>query len=300
MRSTVAILGTGLIGTSLGLALVRDRKERSRFISTAAASKNRERIVGWDVRPSNGRAALKRGGIAAIANSMEEAVRDAGVVVIATPLDAAIKLAPRVIGAATKGSLIIDVTPVKAPMLRATRAALRKRPDISYISAHPMAGREKGGAANADSDLFKDRPFALIQLTSNRRNADTRAVRLVKRVGARPVTMTAKAHDRAVAAMSALPQLASIALALAASQSGGKAAAKLAGPGFGDATRLAMSPYDIWKPALTANQRHIGRGLCELERTVARLARAARQEDVRAMERLFSKARSARKRVVGG
>jgi prephenate dehydrogenase len=243
---------------------------------------------------------LKRKGITEIANSMEEAVRDAEVILIATPLDAAVKLAPRVIAAAPKGSLVLDVTPVKAPMLTATRAALRKRPDIGYVSAHPMAGREKGGAANADRRLFEGRPFALIALSPKRRDAATKAIRLVKRLRARPVPMTAKAHDRAVAAMSALPQLASIALALAAAQSGGKAAVKLAGPGFNDATRLALSPYDIWKPAIAANRRQITRGLRDLERTVARLARAARQADVRAMERLFSKARSARRRVVAG
>lgn len=316
MRSTVAILGTGLIGTSLGLALLRragrDTSRRlpgvplDKWSGLAALHKKPSvarpplRIVGWDVRPSNARAALKRGGITEIAKSMEEAVRAAAIVVIATPLDSAIKLAPRVIAAAHKGSLILDVAPVKAPMLLATRPALRRRPDVGYVSAHPMAGREKGGAANAGPTLFEGRPIALIALTSNRRNADARAVRFAKRLGARPVKMTVKEHDRAVAAMSALPQLASIALALAATQTGGRGAARLAGPGFSDATRLAMSPYDIWEPALAANRRHVTKGLRELERTLARVARAARQPDVRAMERLFSEARSARKRVVAG
>jgi len=113
VKSTVAILGTGLIGTSLGLAL------------RASTHGKRLRIIGWDARPSNARAALKRHGITEIAASMEEAVRDADVVIIATPLDAALELAPRVIVAAAKGALIVDVAPVKGPMLRAARRRLR-------------------------------------------------------------------------------------------------------------------------------------------------------------------------------
>ncbi|HEU5480058.1 MAG TPA: prephenate dehydrogenase dimerization domain-containing protein, partial [Candidatus Tumulicola sp.] len=132
-----------------------------------------------------------------------------------------------------------------------------------------------------------------------------RASRLVKMLGAQPLRMTAAAHDCAVAAMSALPQLASIALTLAASDAAGltasrRAASRLAGPGYKDATRIAMSPYDIWRPAIAANRREILRCLRALERSTARIARAARQADARAMERLFSKARSVRKRVVAG
>jgi len=295
VRSTVAIIGTGLIGTSLGLALREtDSRQRRR-------KRERLRIIGWDVRPSHARAALRRGGITEIAKSMEEAVCDASVIVIATPLDAARKIAPRVIAAAAKGALIIDVTPVKATMLRAVKAPLRKRPDIGYVSAHPMAGREQGGASNAVSRLFENRPFALIVAPSRKgRAAAVQAGRLVKELRAIPLRMSAQTHDRAVAAMSALPQLASIALVLAAAQTGGRTAMLLAGPGFRDTTRLATSPYDIWEPAIAANRREITRGLRALERTMARLTRAARQADVRAMERLFSEARAARKRVVAG
>ncbi|HET9342708.1 MAG TPA: prephenate dehydrogenase/arogenate dehydrogenase family protein [Candidatus Eremiobacteraceae bacterium] len=292
MRSTVAILGTGLIGASLGLAL---RSGSGRDSSRPP----RPRIVGWDMRPSNARSALKRRGITEIAASMEEAVREADVVVIGTPLDAALDLAPHVIRAAAKGALILDVTPVKGPMLRAVRLPLRRRPDVAYVSMHPMAGREKGGARNADATLFTGRPFALVVPPHVRsRDALKRASALVERVGGTGLRMSASAHDRAVAAMSALPQLASIALVLAATEIGGRKAALLAGPGFADTTRLALSPYDIWRPAIDANRGEIVRCLRALERVTARVTSAARQADVRAMERLFSKAGSARRRVV--
>jgi len=296
VKSTVAILGTGLIGTSLGLALL---SHRNRAVDLYGRPP-RPRIIGWDARPSNARAALKRRGITEITDSMEEAVREADVIVIATPLDAALELAPRVIAAAAKGALIFDVTPVKGPMLRAVRLPLRRRPDVAYVSGHPMAGREKGGARNADASLFKGRPFALVAPAHARsRDALKRASALVNRVGGAALRMSAPAHDRAVAAMSALPQLASIALVLAATEIGGKKASLLAGPGFTDATRLAMSPYDIWRPAIGANRREIVRCLRELERVTARVTSAARQANVRAMERLFSKAGAARRRVVG-
>ena len=295
MRSTVAILGTGLIGTSLGLAL---RKGSGRSLRSTAAASPRLQIVGWDTRPSNARSALKRGGISKIANSMEDAVRDASTVVIATPLDSAIEMAPRVIASAARGCLVIDVTPVKVPMLRAVGNALRSRRDVGYVSTHPMAGREKGGPSYADAALFQGRPMALVAPPSPRsQQALRRAEALAKKLGALPLRMTARAHDRAVAVVSALPQLAAIALTLAAAAD--KRSAKLAGPGFRDMTRLAMSPFDIWKPAIASNRREIVRCLRALERATTQVGAAARQGDIRAMERLFSKARAARKRVGG-
>jgi prephenate dehydrogenase len=303
VRSSVAILGTGLIGTSIGLALRRPRRSGRPLRSTAAAkTKSEVQVVGWDARPSNSRAARRRGGIGSIAKTMEEAVSDADIVVIAVPLDAAIVLAPRVIKAAKRGALVLDVVPVKAQIIRAVKPALRTRPDVCYVSAHPMAGREKAGAAHADAALFAGRPFALVAppamtpLTS--RKALRRAGALARALGAKPVTMSAAAHDRGVAASSALPQLASIALALAVAASG-RPPAMLAGPGVKDATRLAASPFSIWRPALIANRREILRCLGALGRVIGDVSKAARQGDVRALERLFSDAKAARKRVVG-
>ena len=231
---------------------------------------------------------------------MEEAVAGAGVVVIAVPLDAAVKLAPRVIAAVPPDALVLDVAPVKRPMLRAVRPALRKRPDVRYVSAHPMAGREKAGPAHADAGLFVARPFALvIDPSVSSRQAVAAAAAVARALGAVPVRVTAAGHDRAVAAVSALPQLSSIALMLAVAASGGAAAKALAGPGLKDATRLAASPYSVWRPALAANRRELLRCLGALRRAAADVGRAARQADVRALARLFSKAGAARRRVVG-
>lgn len=285
MKSSVAILGTGLIGTSIGLAL---RKKAT--------------VIGWDARPSNARTARRRLGITKIAKTMEEAAADADIVVIAVPLDAALTLAPSVINAAKPGALILDVVPVKRPMLRAVKTPLRKRRDLGYVSTHPMAGREKAGAAHADAAMFVGRPFALIAaepmspVTS--RKALRRAAVFARALGAKPLRMSADDHDRGVAAASALPQLASVALAIAVEASGG-AARRLAGPGVKDATRLAASPFSIWGAAIKANRREILGCLDALRRVTADVTSAARQADVRAMERLFLKAKAARKRVVG-
>jgi prephenate dehydrogenase len=283
---SVAVIGTGLIGTSIALAL---RSARGRTPT----------LRGWDTRKASRVAAAASRAFDAIARSMEEAVEDADIVIIAAPLDATIKLLPRVIATVKKGALVIDVTGVKAPVVAAAGKALRKRPDLGFVSGHPMAGREKAGAANADPALFAGRSFALCAPAHPRRAAAlARAELLVRSLRAKPVRIPPEAHDRLVAATSALPQLCSLALALAVDAATAGKARSLAGPGYADATRLAASPYRIWRPVLKATRPAVVRALRHFERALRDLIAAARRADDRAMERLFLRAAASRRRVV--
>ena len=256
-------------------------------------------MVAWDIRKASRSAALASRAFDAIARSMEEAVENASVVIIAAPLDATIELLPRVIRAAKKGALVMDVAGAMAPVVAAARAALRERPDVGFVSGHPMAGRESAGAANADAKLFIGRSFALCAPAHPRRaQALAKAESLVRLLRAKPVRLSPKEHDRLVAATSALPQLCSLALALAVdSASAGKAGA-LVGPGYVDTTRLAASPYRIWSPVLKATRPAVVRALKHFERALGDLIAAARRADDRAMERLFLRAAASRRRVV--
>lgn len=285
---SLAIIGTGLIGTSVGLAL-----------RTARRAGKQIRVTGWDSRATALAAAKRRGGITHIATSFEEAVADADIIVLAAPLDAVVAMLPRVIAKAAPGALILDVTAVKQPIIAAARSASRRRPDIDLISGHPMAGRERAGAAAAVADLFRGRPFALVAPYRNAAGR-SRAESFVRALGAIPVWLPAAVHDRTVAATSALPQLAAIALALATQTAAGKNAARLAGPGYNDATRLASSPYAVWEPVIKANRANIVRAMRSFERALGQVVRAASQADARDLERLFSQAARARRRVVGG
>lgn len=290
---TVAIIGTGLIGTSIALAL----RSRQRVPP---------QIVGWDPQRKALLAAHKRRALTRTAHSLADAVSGADTVVLAAPLDAVIALVPHVVAAAPSGALVMDVAGLKKPVVAAALKALRARPDILFASGHPLAGRERAGAVHAQADLFVGRPFLLTIPAQRRRTiavakVKARATAFARQLGAKPVLLTAKEHDDLIAVTSALPQLASIALALgvqrALAATGGKS---VAGPGYADATRLAASPYHIWRPVLKASSPAVARALRHLTQALQEVENAARQPNDRAMERLFSRAAKARRRVAAG
>ncbi|HXW77835.1 MAG TPA: prephenate dehydrogenase, partial [Candidatus Eremiobacteraceae bacterium] len=260
----VAILGLGLIGTSIGLALKADRRSKVR-------------IAGWDPKPPARNAARSRGGIDEPAKSALSALRGAGVIILSAPLEAVIAAIPAIIACAEPGALVMDVAPLAQPVVTAARRALHKRPDVLFVSGHPMAGSEHSGAAHADAHIFTGRPFAIVApAQARRRSAIEAAQRVVRSLGARPVLCTPSAHDRAVAATSALPQLVSLAAALAVDEATPGSARSLVGPGYRDVTRLARSLYEIWRSALAANQPSTSAAARIFTRWFARIQRALR------------------------
>ncbi len=279
-----AVIGTGLIGASMGLALRR-------------AYGSAVTITGWDSDPRALRTARKRKAITRTAASAVDAAASGDVVVLAAPLEAIVQMLPAVIAAAPRGALVVDVAGVKRPVVKAARTAQRARPDIAFVACHPLAGREVAGAAHADGALFEGRPFALISDGASAA-ALRRVERIVRRLGATPVRLRAAEHDRIVASTSALPQLAAVALALAVAAEGPKAG-MLAGPGFSSSSRLAASPYSVWAGALAANRAAIVKALGRLSRALDDVQAAARQSEGRPMERLFRRAAAARRRVAG-
>ncbi len=278
----VAIIGTGLIGASIGLA-------------ARAAGYD---VIGWDSNATTMRAARKRGAIRTIAKNIEDAVAPAAIVILASPLDAVITQLPDVFKSAPAGTLIIDVASVKGRVAQRAATLLARRRDIQFVAGHPIAGSERSGPIAADARLFEGRAFALHAPPQQRRKqAYTAAARFVRKLGAVPVEVAPRDHDVAVAALSALPQLASIALALASSDSGSTKGRRLAGPGYRDATRLAESRFAMWKPVLEANIKNVLKSIRALCKRVEGIERALRRRDWNALERHFSAAARARRRV---
>jgi prephenate dehydrogenase len=131
----------------------------------------------------------------------------------------------------------------------------------------------------------------------SRTQACAAAARFVRRIGAVPVAVAPRDHDVAVAAFSALPQLTSVALALAASESGGARGRRLAGSGYRDTTRLAESGFAMWKPILDANSKNVLKSIRALGKRVEMIERALQRRDWNTLRNLFSAAAMARRRV---
>ena len=210
---TVTIFGTGLIGGSLGLALKRA------FAGI--------RIAGVD-RP----AVLSRAKQLGIIDTDEPEPSD--LVILATPVGDILRLLDQV---STKTPLVMDVGSTKVAICdKAERLGLR------FVGCHPMAGLEQSGPEAANADLFRDAPFFVCAVRSTPTEGIDKIRSIITEVGAVPHTISPEDHDRLVAQISHLPQVISTILA------NHTAVHKdLAGPGLRSMTRLAGSPFHIWR-----------------------------------------------------
>ncbi|MBM3271272.1 MAG: prephenate dehydrogenase [Candidatus Sericytochromatia bacterium] len=246
----VAILGMGLIGGSVALAL-----------------KGEHEVVGSDVDGET-RDLAREAGIACSAKA-EEAVADADLVVLAVPIPALPKVVVNLAGRIGKGAVVTDVGGVKRHVVDAAR---RHLPDGSFVGGHPMAGSVGRGFGDADAGLFRGASWALTPETDAERAGAARIKALLAPTGARFVDMAPSAHDRAVAFTSHIPYLTALALARAAqsaSREGLPHVDDLLGPGFRDSTRLALTPADLGQAMAIENEEAVLLGLAALRYQLA-------------------------------
>ena len=252
----IAILGTGLIGGSFGLAVRRAQPGA--------------RVLGWD-RPEVLKQAAARGAIEMGISELRDAVAGADLVCLALPIGATLEVLPAVAKHASPGALVTDACSVKVPIVRA--AAEHFRGEARFLGGHPLAGREAGGVANADAELFQGARYALI---GEKGDSDARVLRFVEllaTIGAEPMWLDAEAHDRAVAFISHLPQLAAVAMAgvLRDATDDSRLPLILAGSGARDSLRLAGSPYALWRDICLANRENISAALDRLSQALDQL-----------------------------
>ncbi len=221
----VSIVGVGLIGGSFALAL-RKAGFKGKIIGVSS--------------PSTIRAALDRRAIDE-AMPLRDAAGQSDVIYLAQPIQRILETLDEVDPHVYPGTLITDAGSTKSEIV--ARAAKRVRRG-RFIGGHPMAGKHSRGVAEADADLFRGRPYVLT-------SPDAELERWIKRVGARVVIMNPDQHDRLVALTSHLPQL--ISTALASTIATGEGAERVAGPAAMELTRLAMSPYEMWRDIFATN-----------------------------------------------
>lgn len=249
----VAILGTGLIGGSFGLAL---RKELPHI-----------EVVGFD-RPDVLAAACAREAVEETAKDISKAIRGADLIYIALPIGATIDALPAIAAAAKSQALVTDSGSTKVAICRAAQRAFQK--NARFLGGHPMSGRETSGIAQADADLFRNTRYALIGSADDPDPRVQGFAALLSALGAEPVWCDAATHDWAVGVVSHLPQLLSIALARVVQDETDETGlpAALSGPGLQDMLRLAGSPYALWRDIALTNTENISRALSRLEQAI--------------------------------
>ncbi|HEY6345305.1 MAG TPA: prephenate dehydrogenase [Bryobacteraceae bacterium] len=253
--NTAAIVGVGLIGGSFALAL-----RKAGFTG---------RMVGVS-SPAAIRAALERGVIDEEL-PLEEAAASADFLYLARPVERIVETIRAIDQYVRPGTLITDAGSTKLAIVEAARQSIRRG---RFIGGHPMAGKETRGVEQAEADLFQNRPYVLT-------GQDVVLEDWIERIGARLVVLTAEQHDRLVAVTSHLPQLISTALALLIAEE--PDAARVAGPAALEFTRLALSPYEIWRDILSTNAESIDAALgvfiSRLESLRSKLRSAALEEE---------------------
>lgn len=224
--NSAGILGTGLIGGSIGLGLSHAGWD----------------VIGWDPDPAVADAAATRGALTRVAPSVTEvATGDVDVLFLAGPP----RTIPEMLQRLDTDTLVTDVTGVKLPVV-ASGAHLPR-----YVSGHPLAGREATGPAAASGSLFRGATWIVV--TDGATHRDMVALEsIIRLLGANPLRMSAEEHDRTITVVSHLPQiLASTLITEAADEIGDLS---LAGGGLRDLTRIAGSDPDLWSELLSTNQ----------------------------------------------
>lgn len=276
--TVIAVSGLGLMGGSFALAM---RGKCRAIIGIARSAETRAE-------------ASKSGVVDRAYAELAEAAVEADIVVLATPVRHIIESIPVAANVMRPGTLLLDLASTKREVV----AAMNGIPEgVFAVGGHPMCGKETGGLESASADLFTGTRFAITPTERSNDEALALVMSLSQAVGARPIIIGAKIHDRAVATVSHLPYVLAAALmhteAQEAKQTRG--VRSLAASGFRDTTRLAAGSVDMMLDILTTNSDEVEHALDLFEQNIAEARRLLK--DPEELERWMSEARTERKVV---
>ncbi len=240
MKQTVAIIGLGLIGASLGLALKRDPEVR---------------VIGYDRSFSTLDQAFRRGIIDTIATSIENACEHADVIIFATPVNTTVAMMQQAVEWKVKENVIMtDTGSTKGPIMEAAAQLLER--GVTFIGGHPMAGSHKSGVAAAKGHLFENAYYILTPDSRTDSEKVERLRRLLSPTKGKVVVLEAEEHDRMTSIVSHFPHLIASSLVgrLSAQQEEQPFIKKLAAGGFRDLTRIASADPIMWRDITTQNR----------------------------------------------
>ncbi|WP_162143538.1 prephenate dehydrogenase [Anaeroarcus burkinensis] len=275
----IAILGLGLIGGSLGMALRHSGADVF--------------IHGFDKAEPARRLALERGAVDRCFATAGEAVAQADIVILATPVLQMASLMTDIAEKLPAGCIVSDVGSTKSAVSETLESLLPER--CSYIGGHPMAGGERSGMEAAQKNLFQGQWYLLLP----GKRASEEQVELLRALllplGAKVAVMHPQEHDQWAAVISHIPHVTAAALVhLLARAELGDARVQMAGGGFRDTTRIASSDADMWADICISNAEHIHRQIGKLQEILAECAQAVESGDRKKLHDYFLQARTFR------
>lgn len=274
----ITVIGLGLLGSSISLAILR--------------SFSKVRVVGYTHRASTRDKARQLAVASEVVNDLRQSVSGSDIVVLATPLCTFESIFGEIADSLPDGCIVTDVGSTK---VFPHRWAAKKLPgNVYYIGSHPIVGSEQRGVGFARDDLFVQ---AVCILTTTEKT-NRRVVQILKKfwsqLGCFVKTMKPAEHDRIFANVSHLPHIAAAALINANNSED----LKFAGKGFMDTSRVASGPANVWTDVLLTNQNNILRDIDKVIAELTKFKKAIKSENKREIERLLEKAKDKRTKLI--
>jgi len=270
----VAILGVGLLGGSLGAALKKEGYA--------------DRVVGIGRNIARLKKGVKCGAIDSYEMDLNAGIRQADLLVIATPVETIVPFAEATFHAAGNRMMVTDVGSTKGEIIKQLQPSMKK--GLRFVGAHPIAGKEKQGIQNMNPALFHNRLCMLTPVSENSKQD----IRLVKQmwtaVGAEVVETTPARHDKILARTSHLPHLAASALLNVIPPD----MIKISGSGLSDTTRIASGDPELWRGILSMNSQETARSLRAYMKELERMADALEQEKFTVVQQKLEQAKRIR------
>jgi len=276
----ITIVGVGLLGGSIGLAVKRRRLARE--------------VAGFVRRPASLKDCEKAGAVDYATTDLLAAVSNSDLVILCTPLSQMRLRVAEMLPALKCGAIITDVGSVKAGVVRELESLLKKS-GAQFVGSHPMAGAEKTGVSAARADLFVD---AVCVVTPTKRS-NTVAVRKTeqfwKSLGARTLKLAPVQHDVLVSRSSHLPHIAAAALAnLVLAPASPEFQSALCANGFRDTTRIASGSPEMWRDIALANRKNLSRSVDAFVSELQQFQRILKKTDAKAISKFLETAKARR------
>lgn len=283
MIKKISIIGLGLIGGSLGLAIKRSNLEY--------------KIIGIDVNADNLNIALKRNAIDEGTKDLKTGVSDADIVFLATPINTMFDVARAIAPHLKNHAIVTDVGSCKVEVIKFMEKIL---PQFCYfVGGHPMAGSEQAGMANADPYLFQNAVYVLTPTRKTSQHAVDVLIEVIQGIGANVMTMDPTRHDLIVAAVSHLPHLIAVNLVNTVGEYAEKdeLTLLLAAGGFRDTTRIAMGNEIVWSDIFRNNAHMLLQVLQSFNTNLVKFESLITDGSYLELKRFISKARQIRQKI---
>lgn len=278
----ITIIGVGLIGGSIGLAI------KKRHLA--------KEVIGVFRRNSTMKKALAKKAVDCATMDIAEGVMGADLIIVASPVYNIPELVCEAMGYAKEGAIITDVGSTKTWVMNEVAEFAGKRPGVSFVGSHPMAGSEHAGVEFSRADLLEGSPCIVTKPLRKKDKAFNTVAGFWKSLGAKVSIMTPEEHDRAIALVSHLPHIVAFSLAGAVPEN----VLKYAAEGFKDTTRVASSDPKLWADIFLSNRTEVLRSATAFEASYKGLVKALMSGNYHQVAKILGKAKARRDKFIYG